>query len=75
MMDFADLFFCISDQGVDNKRLGCWAFITITGKHNVTTSILHFYCPCFSKSPRYTYLQKSIYMAEHRDNIPETNYS
>ena len=70
---FGDLVYRISDQGTDERNLGRWGYITITGKNNVTTSIFTCYCPCRGKSPGSAYSQQLIYMAENKDQLPDTN--
>ena len=69
---FGDLVFRISDQGEDERKLGRWGFITITGKNDIKTTIFTCYCPCRGKSPGSAYSQQLVYMAEHATDIPDT---
>ena len=52
---FGDLVFRISEQGADERKLGRWGFITITGKNDLKTTIFTCYCPCRGKSPGSAY--------------------
>ena len=63
-MDFDDLVFRISAQGADNRGLGRWSYVTITGKHDLSITILSIYCTfcCTSLSPSYS--QHLVYMAD-----------
>ena len=46
MVAFDDLVWRITDQGEDDRLLGRWSYITITGKNNLKTTIVTCYCPC-----------------------------
>ena len=70
---FGDLVFRISKQGADERKLGRWGYITITGKNKVTTTIFTCYCPCRGKSPGSAYSQQLVYMAKNKDQLPDTH--
>ena len=70
MVAFNDLVFNISDQGADNRNLGRWSYITITGKNEVKTTFITCYCPVISSSPRAVYSQHLVYMAENKAKFP-----
>ena len=70
---FDDFIFRISAQGVDERKLGRWNFITITGKNNLQTTIFTCYCPYTGRSPGSAYSQHLVYMEKHKDTLPGTN--
>ena len=73
MIAFGDLVFRISHQNSDPRNLGRWSSITISGKNTVTTRIFTCYCPVRSSSLGSAYAQQLVYMAEHKNTIPETS--
>ena len=72
MMSFGDLVFRISQQECDPRKLGRWSNVSFSGKNNTITTIFVCYCPVRATSIGSTYAQQVIYMAEHKDEIPET---
>ena len=73
MMAFNDLVFRISGQESDPRKLGRWSNFSKTGKNNITTSIFSCYCPVRGVSLGSAYTQHLIYMAEHKDELPDIN--
>ena len=71
MLMLGDINFRISAQGEDSRKMGRWSFTTVTGKNNVTTTIFTCYCPCRSSSIGSAYVQQLLYMATHKDNLPD----
>ena len=69
---FDDLVFRISQQENDFRKLGRWCSFTITGKNNVNTSIFTCYCPVRGRSIGSAFAQQLVYMAEHKDQLPDT---
>ena len=57
MVAFDDLVFGITKQGKDERKLGRWVWVTITGKKNCNTSIITYYCPVKGTSPGSVYAQ------------------
>ena len=71
MLMLGEVNFRISAQGEDSRKMGRWSFTTVTGKNNVTTTIFTCYCPCRSSSIGSAYVQQLLYMATHKDNLPD----
>ena len=68
---FGDLVFRISGQGCDDRKLGRWSHMTITGKNDLTTTIITGYTPCSnSQHAGSAYSQQLIYMASNPDKFP-----
>ena len=65
MIAFNNLVFNITFQGTDNRKLGRWLYITITGKNIGKTTLVDCYCPVISNSPGSFYSQHLVYMAEN----------
>ena len=60
-----DVIFRITDQGEDDKKLGRWSYITLTGRNEMKTTIYTCYCPCKSSSIGSAYAQQLLYMSEN----------
>ena len=71
MVAFDELKFHITSQGADDRRLGRWSYMTITGKNAIKTTLITCYCPVISNSPGSAYSQHLIYMAEIANKLPE----
>ena len=71
MLMLGDVSFRISEQGADSRNLGRWSYITFKGKNNVTTTIFTCYCPCRSSSLGSAFVQQMLYMAIHKDTLPD----
>ena len=71
MIGFDDLAFRISEQEEDDRGLGRWSIITITGKNGLKTTFITCYCPVVSASPGSAYAQQLVYMAEQKGCIPD----
>ena len=50
MIVFDNLAFRITNQLVDNRRLGCWSNYIISGKSGLYTTTINCYCPVISFS-------------------------
>ena len=72
MIAFNDVVYRISEQGCDGRLLGRWSYFTITGKHNLKTTIVTCYCPCKGQSPGSVYSQHLLYMSENKTKYPDT---
>ena len=72
MVGFDDFAFHITAQEEDDRLLGRWSIITITGKNQLTTTIITCYCPVVSESTGSAYAQQLTYMSENKDKIPES---
>ena len=70
MVSFNDIVFRISKQGADDRNLGRWSYVTITGKNAITSTIITCYCPVISSSPGSVYSQHLLYMSENKSKIP-----
>ena len=71
-MAFGDVVFRISDQGCDERKLGRWSHMTITGKNDLRTTIITGYTPCSnSQHSGSAYSQQLVYMASHPDEFPD----
>ena len=57
MVAFDDIVFNISNQGYDNRKLGCWSYITITGKNDIIKTFITCYCPVRGASTESNYAQ------------------
>ena len=73
MMTFGELTFRISYEGCDQRRLGRWSTVTLTGKNDINTTILTCYCPSRSTSIGSSYAQQLLYIANNKDNLPDVN--
>ena len=71
-MVFDDLVFRISRQESDLRKLGRWCSFTIVGENNVNIYIFTCYCPVRGRSIGSTFAQQLVYMAEHKDELPDT---
>ena len=71
MIGFDELAFRISMQEEDDRGLGRWSIITLTGKNGLKTTFLTCYCPVVSASPGSAYAQQLTYMAENKEKVPE----
>ena len=71
MMMLGDIRFGILSQGEDDRKLGRWSYITLTGKNNVITTIFTCYCPCRSSSVGSAYVQQLLYMSMYKEQIPD----
>lgn len=69
MVAFDNLVYMISDHGYDNRLLGLWSYVTITGKHNLKSTIITCYCPCKGFFPGSIYSQHLIYMSKNSIEI------
>ena len=70
MIAFDDIVFKITGQGADDRKLGQWKWVIITGKPNVKSIVVTCYCSCKVTSPGYVYSQHLVYMAENSGEIP-----
>lgn len=73
MLTFGDITFRISFQGCDNRRLGRWSIVTLTGKNDINTTIFTCYCPSRSTSIGSTYAQQLLYIANNKDSLPDVS--
>ena len=71
MVAFDDIAFHITSQSEDDRNLGRWSMITITGKNGLKTTIITCYCPVASISPGSAYAQHLNYIAENKNIIPD----
>ena len=71
MIAFDEVHFHVTEQGEDDRRLGRWSYMTITGKNAVKTTLVTCYCPVISSSPGSVYSQHLNYMSENANKIPE----
>ena len=74
MVSFNDLVPRISKQGSDERKLGRWSYVTLTGKNAIKSTFITCYCPVISSSPGSTYSQHLLYMSENK-NILHVNIS
>lgn len=65
-----DCVFRISSQGSDERNLGRWSYIILTGKNNIKTILITCYCPVKSSSPGSAYAQQLTYITRNKDKIP-----
>ena len=69
---FGDTIFSISAQGQDERNLGRWMWMMLTGKNGLDTTIINCYwCLCHNSGQSGSvYAQHLVYMASHPDAFP-----
>ena len=72
-MTVGELVFRISIQEGDYRDLGRWSHITLIDKHNVTTFIFTFHCPCRGSSTGLAYAQQLVYIVENKASLHDTS--
>ena len=70
-MAMGELVYRVSSQGSDPRRLGRWSNMTVTGKNDLSTTIITCYCPVKGTCTGSAYVQHLKYMADHRNELPE----
>ena len=73
MIAFDDFVYTTSQQESDTIDLGRWSTVTITGRHDILTSIFTCYCPVRSTSLGLAYPQHLLYISKNRNSLPDIN--
>ena len=71
MISFDKLAFRIPAQEEDDRGLGRWSIITLTGKNGLNTIFIACYYLVVSAFPGSAYAQHLTYMAEQKGSIPD----
>ena len=73
MLMLGDITFRISFEGSDPRQLGWRSTIILTGKNDVDTIIVRYYCPVHSTELGSTFVQQLLFMANNKGNLPDVD--